>query len=66
MYELERIVTVEITAIKKIDDNKMPISKKDAERNVVTCINEVLEGIENVNVVKVQDFIHDSNKGEVV
>ncbi len=59
MKELTRIITVEITAITMTDDETKLKSKEESAETVKELIENSLGGTDNVNVVKVQDFIVD-------
>lgn len=59
MKEVERIFTVEITCIAKLDDdleNLMP--KEEAEEKLKKMLEEK-SYVSNINIAKVQDFIRD-------
>lgn len=64
MKEITRIITVEITAIRKVDDDCIPMEKNDASE-VIKAVIRANFNTDNVNVVGVQDFIRDLDvKGE--
>ena len=59
MKEVERIFTVEITCIEKVDDdleNLLP--KEEAEEKLKKTLEEKFD-VSNINMAKVQDFIRD-------
>jgi hypothetical protein len=62
MKEVERIFTVEITCIEKVDDdleNLMP--KEEAEEKLKKALEEKFD-VTHINMEKVQDFIRDVKK----
>jgi hypothetical protein len=59
MKEITRIITVEMTEIRKVDDDFIPNDKNAASNAIKSDILEIFD-IDNVNVTSVQDFVRDS------
>ena len=58
MKEITRIFTVEITGIKKLESESEMIAKEKAAMFLAEDIEDVF-GVDNVRVLKAQDFIRD-------
>lgn len=59
MKEITRIITVEMTEIRKVYGDYIPKDKNDVSNAIKGAILEDYD-IDNVNVVSVQDFVRDS------
>ena len=58
MKEVTRIFTVEVTSIDKVQDDMSDLMPKEEAADKLKACLESLEA-DNINVVKVQDFIMD-------
>lgn len=58
MKEITRIITIELTEIARINDEDEIYTRDEVMREAPTHIKKAL-GVDDINIVKVQDFIRE-------